>query len=178
MSHQQQLYFINHVKSKFPSYFSNKKVLEVGSLNINGSVRPFFENCEYIGIDVDAGKDVDIVCQGEVYNAPNDFFDVTLSCECFEHNPSWKDTFENMIRMTKSNGLVIMTCATTGRAEHGTARTSPADSPLTIGKGWDYYKNLTMEDFTAEFNFPTLFSEYQFQMEISNCDLYFYGIKR
>jgi len=177
MSHPQQLSFINHVKTKFIDRFTGKRVLEIGSLNINGSVRPFFNECEYIGLDVGIGKDVDVVCQGELYDAPDESFDVTLSCECFEHNPSWVDTFKNMIRMTKPGGLVIMTCATVGRAEHGTTRTSPADSPLTIGKGWDYYKNLVMEDFTEEFYFPDIFCQYEFQHEISNHDLYFYGIK-
>jgi hypothetical protein len=71
-----------------------------------------------------------------------------------------------------------MTCATVGRAEHGTARTSPADSPLTIGKGWNYYRNLTMEDFTENFDLPVIFSVWEFQHEISNHDLYFYGVKR
>ena len=69
MSHHQQLSFINFVKNKFPDYFDNKKVLEVGSLNINGSVRQFFTNCDYIGLDVGEGKDVDIVCQGQEYDA-------------------------------------------------------------------------------------------------------------
>jgi hypothetical protein len=42
MSHQQQLDFVASVKAQFPEYFSQAKVLEVGSLDINGSVRQFF----------------------------------------------------------------------------------------------------------------------------------------
>ena len=50
MSHQQQLIFVASVKDQFPEYFSQTKVLEVGSLNINGSVRQFFNNPDkYIG---------------------------------------------------------------------------------------------------------------------------------
>lgn len=41
MSHQQQLDFVAAVKAEFPEHFSQTKVLEVGSLNINGSVRQF-----------------------------------------------------------------------------------------------------------------------------------------
>jgi hypothetical protein len=175
MSHPQQQNFISQVKSKYPSKFENQKVLEVGSLNINGSVRSFFTNCEYLGIDVGEGKDVDLVSKGEDYDAPDNTFGVTLSCECFEHNPLWVKTFENMIRMTESGGLVIMTCATVGRAEHGTTRTTPADSPLTLQ--WDYYKNLVVDDFTEYFDFDALFSEFQFIHEIGNHDLYFFGIK-
>jgi hypothetical protein len=50
------------------------------------------------------------------------------------------------MRMLKSNGLFIFTCATDGRAEHGTNRTSPADAPLLTGNWSDYYKNLTETD--------------------------------
>jgi SAM-dependent methyltransferase len=178
MSHPQQLNFIQSVKNQYPDYFNSKKVLEIGSLNINGSIRPFFTQCQYIGLDVGAGKDVDVVCNGEDYNPPDSSFDVTVSCECFEHNPQWVETFQNMIRMTKAGGLVIMSCATEGRAEHGTARTSPADSPLTIGLGWNYYKNLTAKDFKDNFDFLNIFSDYDFIINISACDLYFYGVKR
>jgi SAM-dependent methyltransferase len=178
MSHPQQLDFVSGLKGTYPEYFTGKKVLEIGSLNINGSVRPFFTGCDYLGIDVGPGRDVDLVCKGEDYDAPDDTFDVTISCECFEHNPKWVETFLNMIRMTKPNGLVIMTCATAGRAEHGTARTSPADSPLTIGLGWNYYKNLVADDFFEHFDMKSIFIDYNFIHNISSHDLYMYAIKR
>ena len=176
MSHLQQLEFISAVKQNHPEYFNDKKILEIGSLNINGSIRPFFTQCDYLGIDVGAGKDVDLVCKGEEYDAPDNSFDVVASCECFEHNPQWIETFKNMLRMTKSGGLVIITCATVGRPEHGTTRTTPADSPLTLD--WDYYQNLTEADFREHFDFDTLFVDYQFIHNISAHDLYFFGIKQ
>lgn len=61
MAHIQQFRFINFLRESMPNYFNSKKALEIGSLNINGSVRTFFTNCEYTGIDVAHGKDVDIV---------------------------------------------------------------------------------------------------------------------
>jgi SAM-dependent methyltransferase len=177
MSHPQQMNFIDSVKILMPNSFIQKKVLEVGSLNINGSVRQFFENCDYTGIDVGEGPDVDIVCGGEEYDAPNESFDTVISCECFEHNPSWVETFQNMIRMCKSGGLIIMTCATTGREEHGTERTTPKDSPLTIAKGWNYYKNLTVDDFCDAFNLDEIFLNYEFSENLRSKDLYFWGVK-
>jgi hypothetical protein len=80
--------------------------------------------------------------------------------------------------MTKPNGLIVMSCATTGRPEHGTTRTSPADSPLTIGKGWDYYKNLTEQDFRDNLNIDDMFSSHTFIVGAPHPDLYFYGIKK
>lgn len=178
MSHPQQMSFVSFVKGTFPSRFKEKKVLEVGSLNINGSVRQFFDDCQYIGIDVGPGPGVDIVCPGQEYNAPDGTFDTVISCECFEHNPFWVETFRNMLRLCKDDGLIIMTCATTGRPEHGTERTTPKDSPLTIAKGWNYYRNLTKEDFYDTFNLTALFSEFQFSTNEQSKDLYFWGVKK
>ena len=61
MSHVQQIEYVTSIKSNYLDYFKNKKVLEIGSLDINGSVRTFFENCDYTGLDVGEGKGVDIV---------------------------------------------------------------------------------------------------------------------
>jgi len=170
MAHEYQKQFIKKVKDTNPLFFSNKKVLEVGSLDINGSMREFFEECEYIGLDIGSGRGVDIVCSGHEYDASDDTFDVTLSTECFEHNPYWAETFSNMVRLTKSGGLIFFTCATTGRHEHGTRRTSPTKSPLTIQKGWDYYKNLDEEDFRSAYeeSFDDIFEVYEFHSTVSN----------
>lgn len=177
MSHFEQLQFLREVKSIFPDFFRNKKVLEVGSLNINGTVRDFFNDCNYIGIDLDSGPGVDVVCQGQHYDAPDKSFDVVISCECFEHNPFWVQTFFNMHRMTAQNGLVVVTCATIGRHEHGTTRTSPQDSPFTVLKGWEYYKNLSVRDFSTAFDLHKMFKSFSFRINDSSKDLYFWGIK-
>ena len=105
-------------------------------------------------------------------------FDVVLSCECFEHDPHWVDTFKNMIDLCKPNGLVIFSCATTGRKEHGTANSEPQSSPLTVQRGWDYYKNLTREDFEEQFNLNEYFQSFEFCVNTNSCDLYFNGIKK
>jgi SAM-dependent methyltransferase len=175
MSHPAQLNYINQVRTQYPDLFKGKKILEVGSLNINGTVRIFFENCDYLGIDVGPGPGVDLVCQGQDLDHPADTYDLSISCECFEHNPFWVETFQNMIRMTKPGGMIIMSCATTGRLEHGTRRTTPQDAPLIP---WDYYKNLTPADFRAAFDLPGIFSQHEFQIYEAHHDLYFYGIKK
>jgi len=177
MSHIQQMNFVQRVKGTFPQNFTDVSVLEVGSLFINGTVKEFFTNCNYVGIDLDSGPNVDLVVGGHEYDAPENSFNTIISCECFEHNPFWVQTFANMIRMCKSNGLIIVTCATTGRAEHGTTRTTPRDSPFTVAKGWEYYNNLTEEDFNKNFNIPALFREYAFSINNTSFDLYFWGIK-
>lgn len=178
MSHYQQHKFVESVKLKFSNYFLKKSVLECGSLNINGSVREFFDQCVYIGLDVGYGADVDVVCIAHEYNMPDETFDTVLSCEMFEHDPHWDKSFRNMIRLCKKNGLVFFTCATTGRKEHGTFFNRPEDSPLTFNIGWDHYRNLTEQDFRRKFNFDEVFSEYEFSVNKTHFDLYFWGLKR
>jgi len=181
MCHIEQLVFFQRVKNKFPDYFKDTKVLEVGSLDLNGSIRQFFNAKEYIGIDVGAGPGVDIVCEGQEFNYPDEYFDITVSSECFEHNPFWLETFLNMIRMTKKDGLVIFSCASEGRPEHGTFRSEPESSPLTVSKGgeyWNYYRNLNEKDFTGSVDLDTIFKEYKFKYNEKAFDLYFYGIKK
>ena len=70
-----------------------------------------------------------------------------------------------------------MTCATTGRVEHGTARTNPKRSPGTTSVGWDYYCNLSQADFESAFNLAKMFSVLQFYTLSSSHDLYFFGAK-
>ena len=177
MSHKAQRDFINLVSTFLPTFFLDAKVLEFGSLNINGTVRDFFTNCQYIGIDIGPGRDVDIVCEAQLYDAPDDSFDQVISCETMEHNLYWAETFSNMIRLCRPGGLIVMTCATTGRSEHGTTRFTPSDSPLTIGQGWDYYRNLTNLDFAAGCNLAREFVYHRFWSNWRSFDLYFLGIK-
>ena len=165
MAHPEQREFFTSLRALHPEYFTGRKVLEVGSLNINGSVRDFFTSCEFTGVDVAAGRDVDVVAQGENLTYPDGAFDVCVSAECFEHNPAWHATFVNMARM--SSGMVVFTCATTGRAEHGTTRSSPGSSPLTLG--WDYYQNLTAEDFTFSIDMNSLFDTFTFTNLMHQC---------
>lgn len=178
MSHQQQIDFVSEVKNKYKHFFKNKCVIEIGSLDINGSVRKFFDNCVYIGVDVGKGPGVDVVCLGHEYEMSPGSFDVAISCECFEHDPHYIKTLKNMIRLVKPGGLVIFSCATTGRKEHGTINCEPQSSPLTVNLGWNHYKNLEELDFRKEIDFDFIFSEYKFNQNMEVFDLYFYGVKR
>ena len=171
MSHPAQMIFVESVKQNYVNLFIRKKVLEVGSLNINGSIRQFFIDCDYTGVDLAPGKDVDMVARGEDLSFPDKNFDVVCSCECFEHNPEWARTFDNMARMAKS--LVFFSCATTGRPEHGTPRTTPQDAPFC----GDYYQNLRASDFLEKCNMDACIS-YRFLVNKAAQDLYFIGIKK
>lgn len=174
MAHIQQRQFIQKTKDHFPECFNDVSVLEVGSLNINGTVRDFFNAKSYLGIDLIEGKDVDMVISGNEINHPDESYDTVISTECFEHDKHWKETFANMYRMTKKGGMVIFTCASDGRHEHGTTRTTPADSPATT----DYYENRNANDFWMNFDIKGMFTKFLFEYNPVTCDLYFWGIKK
>jgi hypothetical protein len=75
----------------------------------------------------------------------------------------------------------LFTCASTGRSEHGTRRTSPTESYGTIGNledMIDYYKNLTEYDLNEVLELNKLFSVWDTYYNSSSKDLYFLGIKQ
>jgi SAM-dependent methyltransferase len=178
MAHFQQQKFVEAVKSLFPEFFERTRVLEVGSWSFNGSVRDQFESCDYIGTDVAPGNGVDVPVAGQDLAFPTASFDVVITCECFEHNPFWLETFVNMTRMLRPGGLCILTCAGTGRGEHGTNRTSPANSLTAIEQHEDYYRNFTRWDIEAGVDLARHFSHHRFFDNRYSKDLYFVGVRR
>jgi len=178
MSHPQQMFFVGSVRNAFPEFFQGRRVLEVGSLDINGSVRQFFSGCEYLGIDIGQGRGVDMVCRGEDLGAPAATFDVVISCEMMEHNERWRETWLNMLRMVKPDGLLIMSCASRGRRRHGTPDFDPHTSPLTVGQGKNYYQNLVADDFRDFVDCDQWFSVWDFFNDETFHDLYFFGVGR
>lgn len=180
MAHQEQQNFFLKVKSLFPERFDRCSVLDIGSLDINGNNRYLFTNYSYIGVDVGEGPNVDVVSKGHEFTS-SELFDVVISSECFEHDRYYRETVKNCINLTKPNGLFTFTCASTGRAEHGTRRTDGkwASPLLEAYDDWfDYYKNLTEDDIREVINIEDTFSSFHFEYNPSFCDLYFWGIKK
>jgi SAM-dependent methyltransferase len=181
MAHEQQKDFFRDVKKIHPNFFTDVKVLDIGSLDINGNNKHVFEHpYYYVGVDLSDGDNVDIVCPGHLYDCGFEY-DVVISSECFEHDMYYARTLQNMIKLLKSNGLMIFTCASTGRPEHGTLRSNPSDAPflLDMSEKWaNYYKNLTEDDIRSVIDVNNLFTSFEFRYEPSTCDLYFWGIKK
>lgn len=176
MGHPSQRRFVQLVAEFMPQFCRGVRVLEVGALNVNGSVRDFFQDCDYVGIDIAAGPDVDVVCEGQHYLSERSF-DHVISCEVMEHNPHWRETFRNMLARCRPGGLITMSCATTGRAEHGTLQASPADSPLTVAAGSAYYRNLVPRDVERAAALRGVLVDYRLWRNWSSFDLYFLGLR-
>lgn len=187
--HDEQIDFCKSVKALHPNHFINTTVLDIGSLDINGSNKYLFELADYTGVDVAPGKNVDVVTPGHLYDKPDNTFDLIISTECFEHDMFYELTMQNAVRLLKSGGLFLFTCAAPGREEHGTQRTRPEDSPLTanINDEWsNYYHNVSEKDLNRALNLDELFSDYfvdeHHEILLAPTryinDLYFWGIKK
>lgn len=173
--------FTLFVKNAHPDHFTHKKVLDVGSGDINGNNRFLFDDCEYDGNDVIAANNVTVVAKTKDLEFADNTFDTIISTECFEHDPEYAASFQKIYRMLKPNGLLCLTCASTGRAEHGTRRTTPHDSYGTIGgldDMSDYYKNLTIQDINDVQQLDAVFSTWKSFYNAYSKDLYFYGFKK
>jgi len=178
--HEQARDFTLFVKKILADSFLRKRVLDVGSGDINGNNRFLFNECVYDGNDVIEAKNVTIVSKTKDLPFEDAAFDTIVSTECFEHDPEYKESFQKIYKMLKPNGLFCFTCASTGRHEHGTRRTSPGDSYGTLGNVdnmIDYYKNLTESDLNEVLPLNTLFSAWDTYYNAESCDLYFVGIK-
>ncbi len=177
MAHPQQAEFFSTLRAHYASNFKGARVLEVGSLDINGSVRDQFETCDYTGVDLQPGPGVDLACPGHLLALPTASFDTVISAECFEHNPFWRETLANMLRMLRPGGLVTISCATTGRKEHGTTRTNPDASPFTVLERWDYYQNLSASKLEAGVNLAGWLADWHCWVNYVSYDLYFVGLR-
>lgn len=179
--HDQAKYFTMFVKQILGDFFKNKRVLDVGSGDINGNNRFLFENCDYDGNDVIQANNVTIVSKTKDLPFTDNTFDTIISTECFEHDPEYKDSLTKIYNMLKPDSLFCFSCASTGRHEHGTRRTSPQDSYGTIGNledMSDYYKNLTEMDLNDVLPLNNLFSVWDTYYNSETKDLYFLGIKK
>jgi SAM-dependent methyltransferase len=107
-----------------PEEVAGRRVLEVGSYDVNGSVRPLvtsFGPTEYVGVDLTRGPGVDEVC--EVTRLVDRFgaetFDVVLSTEMLEHVRDWRGAILNMKRVLKPGGVLLLTTRSLGFPYHG-----------------------------------------------------------
>lgn len=85
-------------------------VLEVGSYNMNGSVRELFHPERYVGVDVVDGPGVDqVVGSRETLPFLRESFDVVVSTECLEHAEAPWRTVKEMARVARRGAPVLVT---------------------------------------------------------------------
>ncbi len=87
------------------------KIVDIGSMDINGTLKPIFAQgkWKYTGADLGAGKNVDVVII-DPYKHPfaDSTFDVVISSSCLEHDPAFWVTFQEMVRIIKPQGYIYI----------------------------------------------------------------------
>lgn len=172
--HKEARQYVEKVKGTFPSFFQKCRVLEIGSRNINGAIRGLFDECEYLGLDLEPGNGVDMVCHGADFHTAKPF-NTIISMEALEHDKRWKETLQNAVKLLAHNGLLIVTAAGPNRGEHGTHGHAPGCSPCTL----DYYGNLSklaIKD--AILRDESVWLCYDLRYSENNEDVYFHGVKK
>ena len=92
------------------------KTLEVGSRDVNGSVKRLFT--DYTGIDRIQGQNVDIVADGHDIPFPDETFDNVLCLETLEHDDAFLLTAGECRRVLKKGGSLVITVPGIGFPKH------------------------------------------------------------
>jgi len=144
--HAEALDFLRRISLSGP-------VVEFGSRNINGSARDVFPGLEWIGVDIEDGPGVDVVCDAAGFTTPL-LVRAVVCCEVLEHAANWKCLIRNAANVM-TDGVLVITCAGPGRLPH-----SAIDGgPLRPG---EYYRNLSAAEIRAaclEAGFRGVFAE-------------------
>jgi SAM-dependent methyltransferase len=142
MCNQSCLSFGHH--NLAPADVRGKSVIEVGSRNINGSLRSFVEALSptsYLGVDMVAGDGVDEVCEAgrlvERFGA--DSFDLLISTEMLEHVHDWQRAIDNLKQLLRPTSVLLITTRSKGFPWH--------EAP------WDFwrYEVSNMSDIFSDF---------------------------
>jgi hypothetical protein len=180
--HKEARRFFAWCLTHFGSWIHGNAV-EVGSLNVNGSLRDSIEPMvdSFTGIDVVEGKGVDLIGPAHTQDSiPDESVQVVISSESLEHDKHWKETLLKEFRMLAPGGIMMFSCASTGRPEHGTRRTSPhcsGTAALDDEEWQDYYGNRVPADFFEVADIDSIFSFYKFMVNTRSHDMYFVGIR-
>ena len=101
-----------------------KTVIEVGSMDVNGTLRPLLESFKpkkYVGVDISEGRGVDVICNAEdlLRKFQRESFDVLVSTELLEHVRHWKRVVSNFKNVVKPDGIILVTTRSLGFHYHG-----------------------------------------------------------
>jgi len=99
------------------------RVLEVGSFNVNGSLRDWILGnlciTEYVGVDIQIQRGyVETVADASMLPFRGESFDVVISTEVLEHVKNWRAVVAEMVRVLKRGGLLVITTRSPGYPLH------------------------------------------------------------
>ena len=175
---------MNNCKSFFDTYSKcftqskETKVVEIGSQDVNGSLRSVTPSeFEYVGVDFQTAKGVDIVLD-DPYSLPfdNESVDIVLSSSCFEHSEMFWLVFLEVMRILKPAGIFYLNAPSSGNfhrypvdcwrfyPDSGRAMVSWSkrnglnaqllESYIQKGGGWQDFVGVFVKDDLYESKFP------------------------
>ena len=148
----------NLFKETYLKKFNNPKIVDIGSLNVNGTIKTEIDfKSEYIGLDLVKGENVDIVLENP-YNFPieSNSVDIVVSVSTFEHIDFFWETFAEIQRILKPHGLFFLNVPANGpfhRHDSDNWRFYP-DAATTLTK-WGKKKGFNtelLESFTHNYS--------------------------
>jgi SAM-dependent methyltransferase len=106
-----------------PSEVYEKKVLEVGACNVNGSLSSIvclYRPLAYVGTDMQTGPGVDILVEASrlMQYFQEERFDLVICTEMLEHCEDWKSAIQNIFGVCKPGGVMLITARGPGAGYH------------------------------------------------------------
>jgi SAM-dependent methyltransferase len=92
-----------------------KTIVDIGSLNINGSYRDLFSTSKYIGVDLIHGNNVDIIIDSDEWHGLKDV-DAVISGQTFEHVADIPKLLSQIKEILKPGGLLCVIAPSEGAA--------------------------------------------------------------
>jgi len=106
-----------------PEEVQGRDVIEVGALDVNGSVGPLVRALapkSYVGVDLQGGPGVDEICDaaGLVARFGREAFDFLISTELLEHVRDWRMVISQFKQVLKPGGYLLVTTRSRGFPYH------------------------------------------------------------
>jgi len=143
---------------------SRRRVVEIGSLYVNGQVRDLFGQAEsYVGVDIRAGNGVDVVADGATWR-PQKPVDTVICIAVLEHAPEAEAICRATFEMLGPGGVLVLSAPTDGYPPHSWSGAAPLPG--------DFYRNL------SEATLRNWLSDYaELRCEVNNGQAMLVGIK-
>lgn len=115
--HQSSLEHVRRLVDRHLADRASLQVIDIGSYDVNGSYKPFFDRpgWHYAGVDLTPGPNVDVVLASP-YRLPqaSHSVDVIVSGQAFEHVEFFWLTWLEMVRVLRPGGLIFLLAPSRG----------------------------------------------------------------
>lgn len=135
--------YVKHARDRLPPLTAYTRVLEIGSYNVNGTIRELFRGTQYRGMDARKGPGVDLVHDATKFFPLAVLNDVVVCCETLEHAENWPAVVKNAAAWLRPGGVFIGTAAGVGRPPHLCSGAPMPDPPP------EFYQNIAPEALDA-----------------------------